>query len=137
MWRDRALRLQAEMDNYRKRQRRLAEERIAEERDRLLHRLLRLADDLERALSADRADAASLRQGVQMVHRGLMQALEQEGVQPIEAQGEPFDPQWHEAAQAFPGQGAGVEPGRVIDVIQKGYRIGDRLLRPARVIVAA
>jgi molecular chaperone GrpE len=137
MWRDRALRLEAEMDNYRKRQRRLAEERIAEERDRLLRRLISLADDVERALSAERADAASLRQGVQLTHRSLVQALAQEGVEPIEAKGKPFDPEWHEASGAFPGERVGVEPGRVIEVMQKGYCVGDRLLRPARVIVAA
>jgi len=136
MWRDRALRLQAEMENFRKRQQRLTEERIAEERERLLRSFLRVADDLERALRADRADSESLRQGVQLTRQGLLRLLEQEGAEPITAQGQPFDPAWHEAVGAVPS-GDGVQPETVVEVVQEGYRLGDRLLRPARVIVAA
>jgi molecular chaperone GrpE len=137
VWRDRALRLQAEMENYRKRQRRLAEERIAEERERLLGRFLQVADELERALTASRADAASLRQGVKLTHRSLMRFLEQEGVEQILAYGQPFDPEWHEAVGAAPQQEPGIQPQTVVEVLRPGYRLEGRLLRPARVLISA
>jgi molecular chaperone GrpE len=137
MWRDRALRLQAEIENFRKRQQRLAEERILADRERLLRAFLRVADDLERVLNADGADAGDLRQGVDLTYRSLMQLLDQEGAEPIEAVGQPFDPAWHEAVGTVPHVRAGAEPDTVVKVVEAGYRLGDRLLRPARVIVAA
>lgn len=136
MWRDRALRLEAEMDNFRKRQRRLAEDRVAADRERLLRAFLAVADDLARALSADGADAESLREGIDLTYQGLMRLLDQEGVEPIQARGMPFDPAWHEAVGTIPHQEAGVESDTVAEVVQPGYRLGDRLLRPAQVIVA-
>jgi molecular chaperone GrpE len=135
VWRDRALRLQAEMENYRKRQQRLAEERIVEERERLLRAFLPAADDLERALNANKVGLESLREGVELTHQTLMQILEQEGVKRIPTIGRPFDPTWHEAVGTVPHQKAEIEPGIVAVVVQEGYRLGDRLLRPARVIV--
>ncbi|HEY74888.1 MAG TPA: nucleotide exchange factor GrpE [Thermoflexia bacterium] len=136
MWKDRALRLEAEMDNFRKRQRRLAEDRVLADRERLLRAFLAVADDLARALSADGVDAESLRQGVDLTYQSMMRLLSQEGVEPIEAEGQPFDPAWHEAVGTVSHEEAGVEPDTVVEVVQPGYRIGDRLLRPARVIVA-
>lgn len=135
-WRDRALRLEAEMDNFRKRQRRLAEDRIAAERDRLLFAFLGVADNLSRALASQLEEADSLREGVQLTHQGLMRILRQEGVEPIEAQGQPFDPQWHEAVGTVDAGQTDVQPDQVAHVVQPGYRIDERLLRPARVIVA-
>lgn len=137
VWRDRALRLQAERENFRKRQQRLAEERIAEGRERVLRSFLQVADDLERVLNADEVDAESLRQGVYLTYQTLMRLLAQEGVETIQAVGQPFDPMWHEAVSAVPHQDTGVEPNTVVRIEQEGYRLGDRLLRPARVIVAA
>ncbi|MGD1996866.1 MAG: nucleotide exchange factor GrpE [Anaerolineae bacterium] len=136
MWRDRALRLEAEMDNFRKRQRRLTEDRVAADQERLLRAFLGVADDLARALSTDGADAASLRQGVDLTYKNMMQLLVREGVRPLEAEGERFDPAWHEAMGTIPHEEASTEPDRVAEVVQLGYRLGDRLLRPARVIVA-
>ena len=136
MWKDRALRLEAEMDNFRKRQRRLAEERMAADRERLLRAFLAVADDLARALSADGADPESLRQGVDITYQSLMRLLDQEGVEPIQAEGQPFDPTLHEAVGTVSHEEVGAEPETVVEVVQPGYRIGDRLLRPARVIVA-
>ena len=136
VWRDRALRLQAEIENFRKRQRRLAEERILADRERLLRSFLRVADDLERALNADGVDGDSLRQGVDLTHQTLMRILDQEGAETIEALGQPFDPAWHEAVGTVPNGHVGVEPDTVVEVVEAGYRMGDRLLRPARVIVA-
>jgi len=136
VWRDRALRLQAEMENFRKRQERLVQERIAADRERLLRAFLKVADDLERVLSADQADAESLRQGVSLTYRTLKQIIDREGVEPIQAEGVPFDPAQHEAVSAIPHQKAGVMPETVVQVMQQGYRLGDHLLRPARVVVA-
>jgi molecular chaperone GrpE len=136
VWRDRALRLQAEIENYRKRQRRLAEEEIASERQRLLNAFAYVADDLRRALDAGESDAKGLRQGVALTYRNLVRLLNREGVQPIEAQGERFNPALHEAVATVPHAEAGVQPQTVIEVTERGYLLGDRLLRPARVVVA-
>ena len=135
MWRDRALRLQAEIENFRKRQRRLAEQQIATEREQLLRAFARVADDLERALDAQ-TGIEGLRQGVQVTYRNLMRLLSQEGVESIPAEGAQFDPALHEAVSTASHLDAGVEPQQVVKVTERGYRIGDRLLRPARVIVA-
>jgi len=136
VWRDRALRLQAEIENFRKRQQRLAEERILADRERLLRAFLDVADNLERALDADTANVGSLRQGVDLTHQALTRLLNHEGVEPIPALGQPFDPAWHEAASTVSHAQAGVEPNTIVEVERAGYRLGDRLLRPARVIVA-
>lgn len=134
-WRDMALRLQAEMENFRKRQQRLAQEQIASERERLLRGVLPVADNLERALAhADAKDG--LRQGVALTRDVLMQWLRQQGVEPVNPVGEPFDPAWHEAVGTVPGAHYGVQPQTVVAVSEVGYRLNDRLLRPAKVIVA-
>lgn len=135
-WKDRALRLEAEMDNFRKHLQRVTEDRIAADRARLLRDFLEVVDNLARALSADGADAESLRQGVELTHRSMLHLLNREGVTPIEAEGQPFDPAWHEAVGTVAAQQVGKEPDTVVHVVRQGYRIGDRLLRPARVIVA-
>lgn len=157
-WRDRALRLQAEMDNYRKRQQRLAQTEIQSERERLLASFLQIVDDLDRALAAQAAaDKAPYREhhgasnlsagagwpsridlvrGVELTHRSALQLLQKEGVEPIEARNQPFDPNWHEAVTTVPRNGHQVDPGTVIQVLERGYRLGDRLLRPAKVVVA-
>ena len=136
VWRDRALRLQAEIENFRKRQQRLTDERITADRERLLRSFLHVADDLERALNADGTDAESLWQGVGLTHQSLMRLLDQEGAEPIQAEGQPFDPSWHEAVGTVPHLRAGAELDTVVEVVQPGYRLGNRLLRSARVIVA-
>lgn len=135
-WRDRALRLQAEIENFRKRQRRLAQDRVEENRARLLRKFLMIADDLERALNAEDGDGASVREGVGVTQRSLRQLLKQEGVERVEAKGEAFDPNWHEAVGTVPHEDVDVGPDTIVDVTQQGYRLNGRLLRPARVIVA-
>ncbi len=133
---NRALRLQAEMDTYRLRQQRLAQERIKEERQRLLRAFLGVVDDLERALQATAGDSASLRQGVELTHRAALQLLGKEGVEQIKTQDSPFDPHWHEAVATVGHRGANTEPDTVVQVMEAGYRQGERLLRPAKVVVA-
>ncbi|HHH42199.1 MAG TPA: nucleotide exchange factor GrpE [Chloroflexi bacterium] len=130
-WKDRALRLQAEMENYRKRMDRRAEDRIRQERKRLLRTFLTVADNLERALAqGDPNDP--LYEGVALTHRELMRLLEQEGVKPIEAVGAPFDPAHHEAVATTDSRS---EPMVVVQEVEKGYLLDDELLRPAKVIV--
>jgi molecular chaperone GrpE len=135
-WRTRALRLMAEQDNYRKRQQRLAKDQIEEERQRLLSAFLPLVDDLERALATPAGDDEALRQGIKLTHQAALQLLRKEGVEPIEAQNQTFDPNWHEAVATTGRNGATVQPSTVVNVVQTGYRSGDKLLRPAKVIVA-
>jgi molecular chaperone GrpE (heat shock protein) len=141
-WRDRALRLQADMENYRKRQQRIAQDQIVEERSRLLNEFLDVVDDLERALASQASDGPlhhgdGIRRGVELTHRAAMRLLEKEGATAIAAEGQPFDPNWHEAVATVPRDGSEVALGTVVKVVEPGYRIGDQLLRPAKVIVAA
>ncbi len=133
-WRDKALRLQAEMINFRKRQERHAENRIESERERLLRAMLEVADNLEKALAnADRDDP--LYRGVKITYDGLLNFLRQEGVEAIEAEGRPFDPNWHEAVAKVPAQEGQEADETVVAVERKGYRRGEKVLRPARVVV--
>jgi molecular chaperone GrpE len=139
-WRDRALRLQAEIENFRKRQKRLADERIRDDRERLLRKFLSVGDDLERALRSDGAGSTAverLREGIELTHNGLLQLLEREGVERIEALGQPFDPELHEGIATVAHEQTGLRPNTVAKVVESGYRLGDRLLRPARVVVTA
>ena len=127
-------RLKAEFDNYRKRTEREQSERAANSAARLVKELLPVLDDLERALeAATEHEEAKLEEGVRLVHRALLGILQREGVAEIETEGA-FDPHVHEALLAQPVEEA--EPGSVVQVLQKGYRLGDRVLRPARVVVA-
>jgi molecular chaperone GrpE len=97
--------------------------------------LLPVLDDLERALeAAERHEEAALVDGVRLVEQSLRKALEKEGLVEIDADGA-FDPHVHEAVLAQPWEGA--EAGAVVEVVQRGYRLGDRVIRPARVVVAA
>jgi molecular chaperone GrpE len=124
------------MDNYRKRQQRLAQDQIDAERQRLLGAFLQVVDDLERALAAPSAPGDGLHSGVELTHRTAMQMLQKEGVEPIEAKGRPFDPNWHEAVATVGHNGSDAVADTVVEVVEPGYRLGDRLLRPAKVIVA-
>ena len=133
-WQTVALRLQADMDNFRKRQQRRADEAIAGERERLLQLMLPIADNLTRALNHDDQHEEPLRQGVELIRRELMRLLTAEGVTLLETVGQPFDPQWHEAVALAPVQ---AEPGTIVQEVEAGYKLGDKLLRPARVVVAA
>ena len=131
---DAYLRLAADFDNYRKRVAREQAELFQRANERLLHELLPVLDDLERALeAAAEHEEAKLEEGVRLVHRSLQGLVERHGLSEIDTDGA-FDPHVHEALLAQPGEGA--EEGSVLQVLQKGYRLGDKVLRPARVIVA-
>jgi molecular chaperone GrpE len=131
---DAYLRLAADFDNYRKRVARESAELSQRANERLLNELLPILDDLERALeAAAQHEEAKLEEGVRLVHRSLLGLVERHGLKEIETEGA-FDPHVHEALLTQPGEGA--EEGSVLQVLQKGYTLGDRVLRPARVIVA-
>jgi molecular chaperone GrpE len=127
-------RLAAEFENYKKRTAREQTALSARASERLVKELLPIVDDLERALeAAEEHEEAKLEEGVRLVHRQLASALEREGLAEIETNGK-FDPHVHEALLSQPSE---ADEGSVIEVLQKGYRLGDRVLRPARVVVAA
>jgi molecular chaperone GrpE len=127
-------RLAAEFENYKKRAAREQTALSARATEQLVKELLPIVDDLERALeAAEEHEEAKLEEGVRLVHRQLASALEREGLAEIETNGK-FDPHVHEALLSQPSE---ADEGSVIEVLQKGYRLGDRVLRPARVVVAA
>ena len=131
---DNLKRLAADFDNYRKRVARDHESLVERAHERLVKELLPVLDDLERALdAAAEHEEAKLEEGVRLVHRALTDALAREGLAEIETDG-PFDPHMHEALLSQPADGA--EPGSVLQVLQKGYRLGGRVVRPARVVIA-
>jgi molecular chaperone GrpE len=126
-------RVAADFENYRKRVARDQEDLVARAHERLVKELLPVLDDLERALeAAAQHEEAKLEEGVRLVHRELMKALAREGLVEVETEGQ-FDPHVHEALLSQPSE---QEDGSVIEVLQKGYRLGDRVLRPARVVVS-
>jgi molecular chaperone GrpE len=124
-------RAQADLENFRKRAAREREEVVRHANERLVKELLPVLDDLERALAA--VEEHAIEEGVALVHRSLASLLERHGVKEIETDGA-FDPHVHEALLLQPSE---AEEGSVIDVVQKGYTLGDRVVRPARVVVAA
>ena len=132
----RALRAQAELENFRKRSRREMEESKRYATIPLIRDLLPVIDNLDRALqAAEKDDAASgLQEGVQMVAQQLQTVLAQHNCVPIEAEGQPFDPMFHEAIQELPHDE--VPRGHVAMVHQIGYRLHDRVIRPSQVIVS-
>jgi molecular chaperone GrpE len=127
-------RVAAEFANYRKRALREQEAFAARATERLVARLLPVLEDLERALeAAEHHDEAKVIEGVGMTRSALAGVLSAEGVTEIATDG-PFDPHVHEALLVQPVEG--VESGAVVEVVQKGYLLGDVVLRPSRVIVA-
>jgi molecular chaperone GrpE len=129
-----AQRVAADFENYRKRAARDQESLVVRAHERLVKALLPILDDLERALeAAQQHEEAKLEEGVALVHRSLADLLAREGLAEIETDGR-FDPHVHEALLAQPAEEA--ESGSVLQVLQKGYRLGDVVVRPARVIVA-
>lgn len=126
-------RVAAEFENFRKRAARDQASLVSRAAERLVKELLPVLDDLERALeAAEEHQEAKLEEGVRLVHRQLADALKREGLVEIATDGK-FDPHVHEALLSQPAE---AEEGTVLEVLQKGYRLGDRVLRPARVIVA-
>ena len=129
------VRAAAELDNFRKRSARDVEAARKTGAERLAKGVLPVRDSIEAALaSADKADLKTLIEGQQATLRLLDEALAAAGISEIDPHGEPFDPAKHEALSTVPAPQA--EPNSVIEVVQKGYQLNDRLLRAAKVIVA-
>ena len=131
---DRLLRQAAEFDNYRKRIDRERKETLQYAAADVLQELLPIIDDFERALQSDAPGAESYKQGLEIIHRSLLELLRKRGVTPIETVGADFDPQVHQAVahEEDPQR----RDGEVTAEFRRGYRLGDRLLRPAMVKVA-
>jgi molecular chaperone GrpE len=134
-----AQRTKADFENYRKRAAR--ETAAAQERGvaKLAKELLPAVDNLDRALEAAQHDgdngASTLVSGIKLVHADVLSALSRAGIERFEPTGEQFDPQRHEAIAQQPVEGA--QSGTIVEVYQRGYRLGDFVIRPARVVVAA
>jgi len=132
---DRYLRAAADLENFRKRQRRELEDARFEAKQKVLKEMLPVVDNLERAIehATTQAGTNPIVEGVQLVLRQFLTAFERLEVTPVEAAGQPFDPNLHEAISQ---QESDAAPGTVVQVLQRGYKSGDRLLRPALVVVA-
>ena len=133
---DLALRARADLDNFRKRALREKEEAIRYANNGLLERLLPVIDNFELGLDAAKsaADTASILQGMAMVHKQLQDFLKNNGLEEVQAEGEAFDPNKHDAvSQEF---SADVPEGHVVRQVRKGYKIKDRLVRASSVIVS-
>ncbi|MEX2415508.1 MAG: nucleotide exchange factor GrpE [Paenibacillaceae bacterium] len=133
----RFLRVQADFDNFRRRSRQEKEEFAKYASSKLIEQLLPVLDNFERALATGRetTDTESLLKGVDMIFRLLSQVLEQEGLKPIEAVGQPFDPEFHQAIMQV--ESAEHVEGTIVEEIQKGYNLKDKILRPAMVKVSS
>jgi molecular chaperone GrpE len=133
-----AQRTQADFENFRKRAAREAAAAQARGVIKLAKELLPAVDDLDRALAAAEAlgDGAddTLVSGLKLVYADVIAALARVGIEVFSPEGEPFDPQHHEAVAQLPAEGA--QPGTVIEVYQRGYALGESIIRPARVVVA-
>ena len=135
VWRDKYMRLQAEFDNYRKRTLREKMDLVASGGADVLKNMLAVLDDMYRAVAASEKseDIAALREGEKLVLQKFEEALKQKNVTEIKAVGEEFNADYHEAVARF---AAGEEmKGKVIDVVQRGYMLGDKVLRYAKVVV--
>ncbi|HVR42083.1 MAG TPA: nucleotide exchange factor GrpE [Thermoanaerobaculia bacterium] len=133
--RDQLLRTRADLENYRKRAERERSEFRRYALADTLRELLPVLDNLERALAVEGGAADDFRTGVEMIQRQLADVLARAGLSSNDPAGQPFDPSYHEAIARE--ETDEVEPNRVIDVLQKGYLLHDRLLRPALVKVSA
>ena len=131
---DQQLRLRAEFDNYRKRMLRELDQARFSATANLIRLLLPVVDNLERAL-AHAAEEDGLAVGVRMVHKQLADLFAAEGLVPIEARGQVFDPNLHDALSMTPSEE--VEAGIVLEEFERGYKLKDQVLRPAKVIVSA
>lgn len=131
---DRLLRQAAEFDNYRKRVDRERRDSAQMAAIDFVQELLPVIDDFERALQTAAPGAESYRQGLEIIHRALMEMLRKRGVTPIDAVGSTFDPQIHQAVayEEAPDR----RDGDVMEQFTRGYRLGDKLVRPAMVKVA-
>lgn len=134
---DRLMRTAADLENYKKRAARERQEAIKYANDSLLERLIPVLDNFEMALTAGNApntSVQSLQEGINMIQQQLKSAMAEAGLEEIDASGKPFDPNLHEAISQQ--ESADAPEGQVVQQVRKGYKLRDRLLRPASVVVA-
>ncbi len=130
------LRERAEMENFRKRQERLAIDRVAREKKTLIHKILEVMDNVERALVyQETMDKQALQHTLRMLLWQLNEVMRGEGLTPVPALGEAFDPYVHEAIEAV--ENSDQPEGTIVEEVLKGYKMGDETLRPARVKVSS
>jgi molecular chaperone GrpE len=133
---DRYLRAAADLENLRKRQKREVDDAKFEAKNKTLKEMLPVVDNLERAIEhalSQQGEKNPIIEGIQLVLRQFQTAFERLDVNPIETAGQPFDPNLHEAISQ---QESDAPPGTIVQQLQRGYKLGDRLLRPALVVVA-
>jgi molecular chaperone GrpE len=130
-----AKRTKADFENFRKRVAADVQAAMARGRGEVAREVIDAVDNLERALEAGDGSGDGLASGVEMVLGGLRETLKKHGIEAVDPQGEKFDPNQHEALSTMPVEGT--ESGTVVEVMQKGYRMDEQLLRPARVVVSA
>jgi len=133
-----ARRTQADFENFRKRMAAEVQAAGVRGKGQLAREVVPVLDDLERAIQAAGLDPEGdsedgLAHGVLLVFRGLREALTRSGIEAVDPKGEKFDPTQHEALSTLPAEG--VEPGTIVEVLQKGYSLNEQLIRPARVVV--
>jgi molecular chaperone GrpE len=133
-YKDSWMRAQADFQNYKKRIERDNEAMYVSMKGDIVKKILPVLDDLERALQNKPSDTGAWISGIELIHKKLISILEAEGVKRIEAEGAEFDPNFHEAISHEPNDG--VASGHVIAVVQSGYMLGERVIRPALVRVA-
>lgn len=133
---DKYLRLFADFDNYKKRAAKERLELIKDAGRDMMSVFLPVLDDFKRAIksSEDAEDADGLREGMILIHNKMQKSLEQKGLKPMESMGEPFDPELHEALTEIPAPSE-EQKGKVVDVIEDGYFLNDKILRHAKVVV--
>lgn len=130
-----AQRMKADFENYRKRVAADVQAAAARGKADVVRDVIDAVDNLERALEAGGESDDGLASGVEMVLGGLRETLKRHGIETVDPKGEKFDPNLHEALSTMPVEGT--ESGTVVEVMQKGYRLGEQLIRPARVVVSA
>ena len=134
---DKYLRLSAEFDNYRKRTLKEKAELIKNGGEKAISAILPILDDLERALANMQKldDIQAMYDGIDLIHQKFLKALSQEGLQKMEPVGEAFDTDFHEAIALVPAPEE-AQKGKVLDCVQTGYKLNDKVIRHAKVVVA-
>ena len=132
---NRFLRERADMENFRKRQERVLTDRVQQQKKAMLHKMLGVLDNVERALVyQDTLSRQDLQQALRMVQWQMNEVMRGEGLNPVPTVGEPFNPYLHEAIEAI--EGSDKPEGTIVEEVLKGYTLGDETLRPARVKVS-
>ncbi len=136
-WKNKCLYAAAELENFRKRSVKERSDLIKYSGKNILYELLDVVDNFDRAIEADKkeSDPKVIVQGIEIIYKQLLKVLENNGVKPVDSKEKPFDPEVHDAIQKVHTDEAA--PGTIIDELQKGYLYKDKILRPARVVVAA